>query len=515
MSKRTRTLLLAGIAVVVLAALLVVLLLLPQPEEDTGDDDTAAVDTSVTLLDKAGESEDDAVTLSAVTITYGGATYSLTADEDGTLLTDSYKDLPHDSAAQSELSTELETVVVDKLVVEAPENPADFGFDGENGEMAAVSATYADGSTFAFELGNEAPSGEGVYLRETGKDAIYLYDTYSAEVFKQKETAYLSKSPITAPTAEDTDEAAEDTLIIRDAELTGSVREEKISFQVAKGKLNSAGLTTSVSGFMIQKPYYRGVHSETSLIQAASFSALTASDIAKVYPTAADLASCGMNDPYSACTFNLAIQRPVTETDEEGNETTTYTYYNVFEYTVKLGNLNEGGLRYMVVYSEENLIPIIYLVDEDNVIWANTQYDDVADPLLFYVYIGDIGRMTFTVNGVTTAFELEHIADETDSDKNMVVTAGDKTYDTADFRTLYQDAMAILRSGTAEKEPTGDPVLTLKMEPCTDGVSGEDLAIYPYSAAKYLVRHATGETYLVDSKDVESFLSKYSKYLAQ
>ncbi len=513
MSKRQRTLLLSGVAVVVLAALLVVVLLLPPPQTDTDKDGNTPADTSVTLIDKAGEDENDAVALSNITITYNGETYTLTADKDGALLTDRYPDLPHDSTVQKELSSELETIVADKLIAEKAETPADFGFDPEKGSNVAVSATYADGTTFAFELGNEAPSGDGIYLRETGKDAIYLYNTHSANVFMKKEFAYLSKTPITAPSAEDTDEAAADSLVIRDVELSGSVRKEKISFHIATGQLNSAGLSTSVSGFMLQRPYYRGVHSDSPLIKPVLFSALTATDITKVYPTAEDLQNYGLNAPYSACTFNLAIQRPKTATDGNGKETTTYSYYNAFEYTVKLGNLNEDGLRYTVVYAEGKMLPIVYLVDEENVDWASTQYDDLADPLLFYIYIGDVSRMSFTVNGETKVFTLTHIKGETDRDNSMIVKVGDTVYDTSEFRSLYQDVMGILRSGSTTETPKGEPVLKLKIQTNTDTVADEGITIYPHSAAKYLVRHDTGETYLVNSKNVEAFLTMYRNYI--
>lgn len=514
MSKRTRTLLLAGIAVVVLAAMLVVLLLLPQPDEDTdgGTTTTTAPDTSVTLLDKiTGENEEE-ITVTKVTITYGDESYSLSANDDGDLLLDNYKDLPHNSSKQSSLSSELESIVADRLIAEAPDNPQDYGFDTETGATATVSATYSDGSTYAFELGGEAPSGDGRYLREQGKTAVYLYDSYAAEVFLQKEFTYLSKSPLTTPSAKDGDEYANDTVVLRDAELSGSVRDKTIFFQVADNTANENGL---LFGYVIQKPYYRGVNSNSSVVEYTTFSSLTASDIAMVNPTAADLKACGFNTPYSQATFNLAVQHSETSTDDEGNEATTISYYNVFKYTVKLGDKNEDGLRYMVVYAEDELFPIVYLISESGVAWANVQYDDIADSLLFLMYITDVEQMTVNVNGVETVFDLEHIEDEDDRDKNLIVTAGGKTYDTPGFREIYQGLMSLTRSGSTQEVPDVEPTLTLKMIANKDGVRNVDLAIYRQSGSKYVVKHSGGEIYQINAKEVESFLTTYQQYLDQ
>ena len=514
MSKRTRTLLIGGIVVAVLAVLLAVLLLLPpaddgdEPDTDETGDDTS---TAVTLVDKYVEDKNATqITLSSATVTAGKNSYTIKANKDGDLLVEGWEDLPHDSTAADELWDALQTVVADRLITETPEDPATFGFDGD---AIKVEAVYSDNTTFALEIGGEAPSGEGLYIRVPDKAPIYLIDSYSLEPFFEQATHYLSKSPITVPEVKSGTENSSDQVVIRDAELSGSVRPKPLFFQTTNALMTDTGISVSPSGYIIKKPYYRAVSTNSALIQYASFSGFTASDIAKVYPTAADLNAYGLNTPYSACTFNLAVQHPENETDKDGEEVTTYSYYHVFKYTVKLGNKNDDGLRYAVVYAENELLPLVYLVDESAVAWAATQYDDIADTLLFYIHIVAVDKLTVTADGVATPFKLTHIEVEGETNPDLEVKANGKTYDSDLFRDMYAGLMGIYRTGAAESKPTGTPTYTVKLETNTDAVPDLEIKLYRTTASKYTVVHSTGEMYTVDAKKLEAFMTQYRLYL--
>ncbi len=509
MSKRTRTLLFSGIAVLLLTALLVTVLLLPPPEtpDDDGDE---PVDLSMTLLDKLGDDE-KAIPASKVTVTTGGEEYTLTADKDGDMTVDQYKDLPHSSTALDALSTELEQFIALRKITDTPEDPADFGFGTDT--LSKVSITYTDDTTYGFEIGKKAPSGDGYYFREQGKDPVYLYATESAEVFMEKSTAYLSRALITVPVANEGEEAAEDTVIVRDVELFGSVRKTPVFFQSIQKIEDTEDITSPVSGYVIQRPYYHGVDSNATILTTTAFSVMGVTDVVKVYPTAAQLKAYGFDDPYSACTVNFAVRHPVSEENDEGEEITSFTYYNVFKYTLKLGNKTEDGLRYFAVYAEDKLIPIVYVIDESNVAWANVQYDDLAETLLFYLYITNVEEIKVTANSATTTFKLKHVADEDDRDKSLIVTANGNTFDTADFRTVYQEMLGMRRSGTASKKPSGTPVFELDILTNTVNDKPVHLKIYKDTASKYIVLHDSGEYYSILAKDVEGFIAKYQSLL--
>lgn len=126
-SKRTRTLILAAIAVVVLGGLLAVLLLLPSGEE--GASSTASSDPSVTVLDKSKDAEgslvDNPVKALTIQLKEEEITFSMVDDE---LVADKYKDLPVNTYNIGSLADDVASITAARKV-ESQEDPAAFGFD--------------------------------------------------------------------------------------------------------------------------------------------------------------------------------------------------------------------------------------------------------------------------------------------------------------------------------------------------------------------------------------------------
>ncbi len=498
MSKRTRTLLISTVALVVLAALLTVLLLLPAPAED-GDDVTP--DTSVSLVAKK-----DAVTVTKITVTTPSESFRVESDKNGEFAITDYADLPQQPYAYDLLAENLLSITASRLIADTPEHPQDFGFDKTEACTAAVEVTYSDKTSFGFELGDLSPSGEGYYLRRSDSSAIYLVDASFGETVAQPSTAYLLTAPMTAPTTDEQNETA----VVRDVKLFGTVRKEPLLFQVSDQVTTES--TQALTGYVVTKPYYRNLKSGTGLLDTAVYSGFTATRVVKVRPTAADLKHYGLANPYSACTVTLAIKKATTEGVGD-DKTTTLSYHSALEYTVKLGNDAGNGERYAVVYADDELVPLLYTVPTAEVAWANTQYDDVADSLLFFTYIDTVETLSVTLDGVTTSFALTHTPKAEERDDQLTAIANGKKYDTADFRTLYGALMNIMRSGAADKAPTGQPVMSITIRTNTDTARGSDVRLYRYSAGKYTVQHDTGETYLVDAKDVEKTMALYRQFL--
>lgn len=75
----------------------------------------------------------------------------------------------------------------------------------------------------------------------------------------------------------------------------------------------------------------------------------------KPYPTAEDLKRYGLDDPYSTAVFTLAVE--TTETSETSGESAKTSYYNIQKHTIQLGNKNDNGEYYALVYNEDQRIP--------------------------------------------------------------------------------------------------------------------------------------------------------------
>ncbi len=510
MSKRLRSLLVCGIALVVLAGALLGLLMLPETPGEGGTGTTTTTTSAASLVTVFGK--DKAAV--AATITNQVGTFTLQKDSNGLTTVVGQEDLPHNTLAVTNLLDSLKKLEAQRVIAENPTDPKVYGFDKADAPAVSVEATFEDGSRHAFEVGDAAPSETAYYVRVKGETKIYLVETSYVEACFDGPFDYLSKAPITAP---ESNQAATDTdthtVVVRDVELSGSVREEAIYYQVVEELTNEAGISSSPSGYVIKRPYYRAVKAQSPLAEYTAFSGFAAAGVAAIHPTAQQLTQYGFDTPYSQADFNLAVQRLHTETDETGEDVHTVTYYNVFKYTVKLGNTTEDGLRYAVVYTEKELIPIVYTVRESAVSWATTQYDDLADTLLFYIHITQIDQLSVTLDGVTTTFDLTHIKNEDDT-FGLTVKAGDKTYDAAYFRNMYGRLMSMYRAGAAETPPTGQPELVISLKTNAQTIPSSTIELYRYSAAKFLVKHSGGEVYLVNAKTVEPVMEDYRKFLA-
>lgn len=270
-----------------------------------------------------------------------------------------------------------------------------------------------------------------------------------------------------------------------------------------------------ISGYAVQRPYFHAVDSNSPLISYSTFTSLAASGIAKLRPTAADLSTYGLSNPYSVCAVNLSLQR-TTETEIKDGETKSeISYHSTFHYTVKLGKTDKDGNYYGVVYQENTMIPLVYLFSPSAVsAWADAQYEDVADDMLYFQYVTNLDSVTITDQGETKTFTLKHFPDEEDSDNTLTVTAGGTTYSTPDFRTLYASLLSLYRAGETSEKPNGTPMLTLQFTPMKQHGSATRIDIYEYTAGYCIAVHNSGEKHLVAAKDVQSIQTDYRNFLA-
>ena len=198
-------------------------------------------------------------------------------------------------------------------------------------------------------------------------------------------------------------------------------------------------------------------------------------------------------------------------TSSGSSETPQITYYyNVAAHTITVGNKDEDGNYYVMADD----IPVIYLVSSSSISsWVSLQYDDVADTMLFMENIVNVKSISLTVDGKETLFELSHYPDKEESDDQLAVKVGDKTYSTPTFRSLYQILMGVARNGSASEKPTGTPSVIFKMT-----LNGEDapstvVNMYQTSASLYTVVQSTGETYTVKASAVNTLKQRLTDYL--
>ena len=505
MSKQIRTLIIASIAIVVLGALLAVLLLLPQNNESSTSSVAVESDTKISLMDKSSDSSGTVAPIKKIVVKTPDEEFTISPNSEDEMVVEKFKDLPINSTTIDSLVSSLTTITATEKVNDAPESEGVFGFDTP---LATVSVTYRDGTEYSFEIGNETPLKDGYYFRETGKTAIYIVESTLATAVLQKSTDFIGTAMYSAPTVDKND--SEGKAVLRNMKLSGTVRASSpFAFRMAT---EDDSTEFSYANYVITSPYLRGTNSTAMETLTANLTSLTADSAVVASPTAADLTKYGFDTPYSVAKLTVAVStsKTVASSDATSSGTTETSYYNVREHTITLGNKDTDGNYYAMADD----IKVIYLVAPDSVLWAKTQYDDIADPLLFMKDITKVSSVTVNIGGTETLFNLQHFPDKEEKDDMLTVTAGGTKYDTSNFRTLYQVLMSVARNSASTAAPTGTPAVVITIKPTDTSATTIVAKFYSYSASLYTCQIQTGETYMVKAASIDEVETQLANYLA-
>lgn len=548
MSKQVRTIIIAIVAVVALSGVLAVLLLLPQMtggQTDTSSAASTASDSSITLhnklLDEDGQSVDTPVKNAEILLDKkveaadeSSSTAESSAEESqdgeetaderiteelsfilaesGDLVVEKYQELPVNTSKASTLKSDLATITATKKI-ETDLSASDFGFDRP---QAKVSVTYHDDSTYAFEIGDRAPLDAGYYFREEGSSDIYLVSISFGEAMLQEGKDYVSLSMYTKPSLNE--DADSDTVCVQEMGLSGQVRQDH-PFKLRQQTNEDPDYV--MSSYVMLEPFFmRQIDDNQITTLTTNMTSLTAKSIVSVYPTEEEKAQYGFNDPYSVADLRIAVRQAETTSDSsdtsdssQSEEETPTVYYNIRNHVVTLGSKDADGNYYAMITSDGEEMPVIYLVSASAVPWAETQYGDILGTLLFLRNITNINDIVVSWGDTSYTFNLEHFPDAEESADKLKVTVDGVTYDTENFRQLYQIMMSVKRNGEVEDEPSGTPDMTIEIHP-NDG-SGEIVAnFYKYNANNYICELNDGDRYLVTAASVSNTMKQVENYLA-
>lgn len=507
MSKRVRTILIALAAVLVLAGGLTAVLLLTEDPATTDPSSAGEVSNTaaVTLVDKTVDSSGKTVEqpVTRVAITLETETFEIAPDADGVLSVTDYADLPVYGEMVTELTNTVASITANRQLKEALA-PSEYGFDEP---MAAVTVTYADGSTYAFELGMMSEVADEAYFREAGSEDIYMVSSTFADVVTAPSLAYIGIDLITPPAVKSDDTNGQ--TVMRDIALSGRLHEGQ---ELTVRRTNSEDSDTmKLYTYWVEKPFRRGANDENA---AAAFdTAYTLSAEAALYPrpTAAQKKECGLDDPYVVAEMNLAVlttETPETSSDTEVAEEIT-KYYGVQKHTVTVGNKTDDGLYYVMVDD----LDIIYLVAASSMPWVEVTYNDVASTMLFLQDITAIQSIIITDNGQTNVFEMTHDPEADNANDMLTVTLGGVQKDTANFRYLYQVLMGVKRIDDAKERPTGMPDMIIQLNPIDDRDDAITANLYKTSGSRYTCVMSDGDLYAVSAGSVEAVSKQLGNYL--
>ena len=229
MKKQVRTLIIVSVIVLLLAgALLALLFLLPENEDDTSSDvvSETSIDVVSKTTDKDGKTVDRPV---KKVVIKNEAEFEISENREKQLAVKGFEDLPVNESQIDLLTTELASLTATRKVAEDSSNAKDFGLDKPR---ATAVATFHDDTVIKFELGNDAPSDLGAYVRVEENGPIYLVDSAFAEHLldpPEEISAPPDNPPEAGSDSEDSSDSGSsgDTAVLRSLKLSGSFRNSR------------------------------------------------------------------------------------------------------------------------------------------------------------------------------------------------------------------------------------------------------------------------------------------------
>lgn len=493
---RNLVLAIAGVAVLAGAAIVLPRVLAPAEEEP---DEPETPDTSVELIDKSldanGEERASPVKRAHVRSLLGDYTLAMTAD--GVLKLENAADLGVNSTSVQTLVDAVVSVTAEDTIATGVTAFADYGLDNPT---VTVEVTYDDDTTARMELASLAV-GSRYYLRLDGGDTVYLVGADLPNAVLQKPEEFVGLGMIALPSVDAND--ANGTAVLKEITLTGTVRDNEL--MTIRRKLQSDSGAFANSSYLLTEPYLADTNS-TVVTDVFGVTEVYAAAVEKLYPTEAQLEEYGLATPYSTAKLVLAAYSATT--DEDGN-LLTERYYNETTHMLRLGKKTEDGEYYAMV----DFLDVVFLVDADSVPWAELSYHDFANQYLFLRNLDSLSSITCTLDGATHTFSFRHFPDEKDLDKKLVVTVDGQEYPTDEFRELYKVLMTLYRTGAAPAEPTGEPLLTVRVTSTDESYDDREVSIYSYSGSVYIARAENGDTYKMTASRVDDAMQQIRNYL--
>ena len=452
MKKETRKYLIIIVAVIVVLGAAIAVLTLTDGTKTTPGSASSHVSSSKIVLSDYVETD-----VASVEVTRKNDDHSfkilMAPDESGKVIY-SIADVPDNITFST---AKMRVVAKDGFQLSATQelgetdNLAEYGLDDP---LLTLRTVLNDGSSFAFLIGNESPSG-GNYLMEEGSNTLY---TVSLNANTYKNLLELVDTAIVTvgdPNLIATGQASNYYSYIS---IGGKSYEEPITIDDKAENSYSAYRMTSPARFADASC------NDYLLSQlTATFDKVTAKSVAVISPTAAEVKQYGLDDPDTVIHF---IANP----DDEA-------YFS--EHTIKIGNITEDYL-YPVMADD---VPVIYLVEQDTVsLWIDQDPFSYRSSLVFLPNIVDVENVIVKTADETHSFTLSREETEKSTAENPVYdysvtgTDGqDLTYST--FQKFYQNVISVQLLEESREELSGTPYMTFTFRYYEGGA--DMIAFYP------------------------------------
>lgn len=385
---------------------------------------------------------DDSSLFESMTVTNENGTYTL-IKKDGNIVISGKENIALLPASSTSIFEALSEVYAVKTISE--ESNEGFGFDNPS---AVLSVKKTDGSVKTLYIGDIAPNTDGCrYMNFEGEKSVYLLDKDRASRYVAKQSSLYSKAVSKYFTV--------DSLIsISILKSNG----EEILLRPSNEK-ESADMSY-ISGYTMEKPFLFGADSDTVTALCKTLANLPSAEIADDEVTEEKLNDYGItngttvtvvaNYDTTSMTLDSGDVNPYYDAEnKDGHVTLTTTY--------KIGETREN-----LIYFTYDEVPIIYSLTKSDMDFINTDTYQYCQRLVNIAYLTDIDSLTVDCHdGTVCDFEINIKKDEDGNADVSSVTVDHVKTDVDNFKSFYQNIVAISHSNIGTKPENAETVLSL------------------------------------------------------
>ena len=458
MSKRTKTLLAALIALALLVGLLFAVKLLMPKEADSSSSETSS--TSVKLVSLSSEE------VASVQVSRSEGGYTL-RQKNGEATIDGLEGLPLDSDRTKSVITQAASMTAKEMV---DENPSSLGLYGLDRPNYSLTVTKTDGSAFTLEFGLASSASYGTYVKLADAKEVYVVYTSDLTSFSYSTEDFVSKKIIPSLS-----ENADFTRI----SYSGTNYPEPLVIEKHNFDEDNDS-TYSYFTYAVTSPSLKPVDAESILTQVDKILETAAETVLVGNYTDEDLAKYGLDQPDARIEVTFS---------EEFEEDTVFSFLLSFQDNT--------------VYAICNDVPIIYTLSKAD--WMNMRYQDAVHGLFLLPSIYDISRATVQTGGKSYRFDVS-------GEKSENVSYEGRLIDKTAFSKFYQLLIGASHDGNyvPDAQPEGEPLLTITFDYRNDSES-DTLQFYDAGVRKLYVA-VNGK---IEFTMMSSYLEKVQKACEQ
>lgn len=356
-------------------------------------------------------------------------------------------------------ASNMETIEI--IDVKAEDHLGDYGLDKPR---AKVTTTFNDGSVVKMDIGNDAPSDLGTYVKYADKNEVYLVSKDSADAFLFSTLDLLSKD-ITDKTT--TEEAAK----LETLTLSGTNFPEKVTMVPNDDE-------TCAAYYKITSPDNRFVNVVNGDTVKGAVRGLYATSVISYHPSDDQLSKYGLSKPAA---------------------TVEAKYADGASYKLSSSKSDDNGNVYLYNHDTN----IIYQLADTSVPWATLTYEDLKYEYVLKPIQDKLSSIEVTADGKTYKFKLEKVTktdDEGNETTSTKITCGDKAIAESKFSTFYDNLTVVQRNGDASSaKASGDAVLTVKYN-YNNGKASDTVKYYMADNRKMLAQvNDSSDTYVFET----------------